>query len=94
MAERLASAEEKPRSGPEEAESEREELDEDGGIVDLTESGEDEEEVLPLREEVGGACSSGNAQDSQTTSRLPKGDRLLPGTYEILLCVDFIETTG
>ncbi|XP_005949949.1 crossover junction endonuclease MUS81 [Haplochromis burtoni] len=41
--------------------------------------------------------SSGKPQDSQTTmttSRKPNAECLLPGTYEIMLCVDFIETTG
>ena len=31
--------------------------------------------------------------DSQT-SRRRNGGSLLPGTYDIILCVDFIETTG
>ncbi|XP_063317616.1 crossover junction endonuclease MUS81 [Pelmatolapia mariae] len=41
--------------------------------------------------------SSGKPQNSQTmmtTSRKPNAEYLLPGTYEIMLCVDFIETTG
>uniref|UniRef100_A0A3Q4M2F3 Crossover junction endonuclease MUS81 n=1 Tax=Neolamprologus brichardi TaxID=32507 RepID=A0A3Q4M2F3_NEOBR len=41
--------------------------------------------------------SSGKPQNSQTTmttSRKPNAECLLPGTYEIMLCVDFIETTG
>ncbi|KAM6949276.1 crossover junction endonuclease MUS81 [Aplochiton taeniatus] len=39
-----------------------------------------------------GSCS-GKSQASETTSR-PPGGCLLPGSYDIILCVDFIETTG
>ncbi|KAM6909521.1 crossover junction endonuclease MUS81 [Xenentodon cancila] len=109
LAERLASAEQEVRNGPQEGESEGEELeDEEGapGVVDLTESGEDGEEEPPhglketvscvteTRRDAGGTCSSGKPQDSQSASGNPNEERLLPGTYEIVLCVDFIETTG
>uniref|UniRef100_A0A3B3WJ77 Crossover junction endonuclease MUS81 n=1 Tax=Poecilia mexicana TaxID=48701 RepID=A0A3B3WJ77_9TELE len=36
----------------------------------------------------------GKTQVTMTTSRKPNRDCLLPGTYDVILCVDFIETTG
>ncbi|XP_062300940.1 crossover junction endonuclease MUS81 [Scomber scombrus] len=116
LAERLESAEEGTKEGPdgdrEEGRSEGEEEDdkeEEGGpgVVDLTASDSDDNEeqdrIHPAEERP--VCvaqprsedqvvSSGKHKDSQATSRKPDGARLLPGTYEILLCVDFIETTG
>lgn len=47
--------------------------------------------VTQDRGDVDDAPSSGK---SQTRSRNPNAEVLLPGTYEIILCVDFIETTG
>uniref|UniRef100_A0A3B3CZT4 Crossover junction endonuclease MUS81 n=1 Tax=Oryzias melastigma TaxID=30732 RepID=A0A3B3CZT4_ORYME len=47
-------------------------------------------ESVTQSEDVG--SSSAEPQDSRTTSRT--ADVLAPGSYEILLCVDFIETTG
>ncbi|CAK6973340.1 crossover junction endonuclease MUS81 [Scomber scombrus] len=114
LAERLESAEEGTKEGPdgdrEKGRSEGEEEDdkeEEGGpgVVDLTASDNDEEQdrIHPAEERP--VCvaqprsedqvvSSRKHKDSQATSRKPDGARLLPGTYEILLCVDFIETTG
>uniref|UniRef100_A0A7N8YFZ2 Crossover junction endonuclease MUS81 n=1 Tax=Mastacembelus armatus TaxID=205130 RepID=A0A7N8YFZ2_9TELE len=47
-----------------------------------------------LEGEGGERFFSGKPQDSQAASKKASGGCLLPGTYEILLCVDFIETTG
>ncbi|XP_036002578.1 crossover junction endonuclease MUS81 [Fundulus heteroclitus] len=79
-------------------------------VVDLTESGDDEEEeeeeeepevlsqsapsAVRSRSDAGGASLPERPQQSLTASRKPNGGRLLPGMYEIVLCVDFIETTG
>ncbi|KAI3376160.1 hypothetical protein L3Q82_016685, partial [Scortum barcoo] len=91
----------------EELRSEGEEEEEGGpGVVDLTGSDDDEEEeeevrvqpaerptcVAPPRSDGDGV--SGKPQISQATSRNPNAGCLLPGSYEIILCVDFIETTG
>lgn len=97
-----------PEGNREEVRSEGEE--EDGpGVVDLTCSDDDDAEegtssrhnpaerlacVTRPRSEDDGMGSSGKAQGSQATNRKPNAGRLLPGTYEIILCVDFIETTG
>lgn len=98
-----------PEGNREEVRSEGEEEEEDGpGVVDLTGGDDDGEEesssrhnpaerlacVTRPRGEVDGMGLSGKAQDSQATSRRPNAGCLLPGTYEIILCVDFIETTG
>ncbi|KAM6960413.1 crossover junction endonuclease MUS81 [Tautogolabrus adspersus] len=49
----------------------------------------------PRSDDANGTSSSAKAPNSQTTSgRKASGARLLPGTYDIILCVDFIETTG
>uniref|UniRef100_A0A667Z2D9 Crossover junction endonuclease MUS81 n=1 Tax=Myripristis murdjan TaxID=586833 RepID=A0A667Z2D9_9TELE len=50
--------------------------------------------VAPLRTDAGGTSCSGKPQAPPAASRRPNGERLLPGNYEIILCVDFIETTG
>ncbi|XP_053199780.1 crossover junction endonuclease MUS81 [Scomber japonicus] len=115
LAERLESAEEGTKEGPdgdrEEGRSEggEDEVEEEGGpgVVDLTasdnEDDEEQDKIHPAEERP--VCvaqprsedqvvSSGKHQDSQATSGKSNGARLLPGTYEILLCVDFIETTG
>ncbi|KAM4537231.1 crossover junction endonuclease MUS81 [Odontesthes bonariensis] len=111
LAERLASAEQETKGGAkgdgEEVRSQGEELEEEEeGVVDLTESGEDEEKedsnsltkraacvTQPMNDE-GRVCSSAHPQNSQTTGKKLNGECLLPGNYEIILCVDFIETTG
>uniref|UniRef100_UPI0037E8CFA1 crossover junction endonuclease MUS81 n=1 Tax=Semicossyphus pulcher TaxID=241346 RepID=UPI0037E8CFA1 len=95
--------------GRSEGEEEEEEEEEGGpGVVDLTASDDDEEEkeddrihpaekqtcVVQPRSEINGMSSSGKPQNSEAASRKPSGGCLLPGSYEILLCVDFIETTG
>ncbi|XP_007578873.1 crossover junction endonuclease MUS81 isoform X2 [Poecilia formosa] len=44
--------------------------------------------------DAGGLPLPGKTQATMTTSRKPNRDCLLPGTYDVILCVDFIETTG
>ncbi|XP_030609769.1 structure-specific endonuclease subunit MUS81 isoform X1 [Archocentrus centrarchus] len=97
-----------PEGDREEVRSELEETEEDEKVVDLTGSDEDEEEkednrihptergagVTQVSGDVDDTRSSGKSQNSQTRSRNPNAECLLPGTYEIILCVDFIETTG
>ncbi|XP_031706997.1 structure-specific endonuclease subunit MUS81 isoform X2 [Anarrhichthys ocellatus] len=91
----------------EEARSEEEVEEEEcgAGLVDLTASDDEEEEdgtspaerptcVAQQRSEVDGMSFSGKPQNSQATSRKPNAGCLLPGAYEVILCVDFIETTG
>uniref|UniRef100_A0A673AE11 Crossover junction endonuclease MUS81 n=1 Tax=Sphaeramia orbicularis TaxID=375764 RepID=A0A673AE11_9TELE len=75
-------------------EEEEEEEEEEGrpGVVDLTESDDDAEQADDRTEMEVEETSSSKPQDSQ--SRRPDAGRLLPGTYQIILCVDFIETTG
>lgn len=105
MAERLESAEHGTKDSSEgdreEIGSEGEEEEDGPGVVDLT--GSDEESSSPAerpacvaqtRPEADGMGLSGKAQNSQATSRKLNAACLLPGTYEIILCVDFIETTG
>ncbi|XP_027143633.1 crossover junction endonuclease MUS81 [Larimichthys crocea] len=110
LAERLDSAEERTKDGPEERDKEKvisegeEEDDEEEeggpGIVDLTGSdeGEEDKEDSPVERLT---CVAQSAADGmgisgkpQAASRKPNPAYLLPGTYEIILCVDFIETTG
>ncbi|XP_033979219.1 crossover junction endonuclease MUS81-like [Trematomus bernacchii] len=89
--------------------NEQEEGEEGGpGFVDLTVSDDDEEEkeeerIQPTerptssaqpRVVVPGMFFSGKPQNVPSTSRNPNSWSLLPGSYEIILCVDFIETTG
>lgn len=97
-----------PEGDREEVRSELEETEEDEQVIDLTGSDEDEEEkednrihptergagVTQVSGDVDDMRSSGKSQNSQTRSRNPNAECLLPGTYEIILCVDFIETTG
>uniref|UniRef100_A0A669BG32 Crossover junction endonuclease MUS81 n=1 Tax=Oreochromis niloticus TaxID=8128 RepID=A0A669BG32_ORENI len=107
LAERLASVEQTNTDGDrEEVRSELEATEEDDNVVDLTGSDEGEEEeeenriqraaITQVSCDVDDVRSSGKPQNSQTTttSRKPNAECLLPGTYEIMLCVDFIETTG
>ncbi|XP_029943938.1 structure-specific endonuclease subunit MUS81 [Salarias fasciatus] len=88
LAERLESAEQDSRK---EEEEEEEEEEEGGGpgVVDLTWSDDDKEE---------GRTPSPTAGLSELCDRGASGNpaahRLLPGSYDIVLCVDFIETTG
>lgn len=101
MAERLESVDRGTTEGPEgdreEVRSEGEEEEEGSpGMVDLTGSDDGEEESpaerLPRSEADG--TSSGKVQNPQTARRPPNAGSLQPGSYEIMLCVDFIETTG
>ncbi|XP_018544869.1 crossover junction endonuclease MUS81 isoform X1 [Lates calcarifer] len=107
LAERLESAEQGTKGNTEEggvevrSEGEEVEEEEEGGpgVVDLTGSDEDVEEEekqedRAQRTKRPGSDVDGTESDSQTTSRKTNGGCLLPGTYEIILCVDFIETTG
>ncbi|XP_022616887.1 crossover junction endonuclease MUS81 [Seriola dumerili] len=110
LAERLESAEQgtkdKPVGDRVEVRSEGEEVEEDEeggpGVVDLTGSDDEEEEEKEKEEErIQPTCVSQPGRevdvvglDSQATSRKANGGCLLPGSYEIILCVDFIETTG
>lgn len=110
LAERLDSAEERTKDGPEERDKEKvisegeeeDEEEEEGGpgVVDLTGSdeGEEDKEDSPVERLT---CVAQSAADGmgisgkpQAASRKPNPAYLLPGTYEIILCVDFIETTG
>ncbi|XP_010901157.2 crossover junction endonuclease MUS81 isoform X2 [Esox lucius] len=91
------------RGGQEDGRSEVGEEDEGPGAVDLT---ADEEEKIDSREgpnpapyviqrggELAGVSSSGKPQIVENNAR-PSGGCLYPGSYDIVLCVDFIETTG
>uniref|UniRef100_G3Q4N8 Crossover junction endonuclease MUS81 n=1 Tax=Gasterosteus aculeatus aculeatus TaxID=481459 RepID=G3Q4N8_GASAC len=75
------------------------------GLVDLTASDDDEEEekeedgIQPAcatqqRSDAGGTRLLGKVQNPQAASKKPNEGCLPPGSYEIILCVDFIETTG
>uniref|UniRef100_A0A3B5M007 Crossover junction endonuclease MUS81 n=1 Tax=Xiphophorus couchianus TaxID=32473 RepID=A0A3B5M007_9TELE len=104
LAERLESVEKERRNVPVE-ERRGAAGPEDDAVVDLTASDDEEEEEresLPERA-TGETQSSGDAgrlplpgktQVTMTTNRKPNRDCLLPGTYDVILCVDFIETTG
>lgn len=97
MAERLETAEHSPAGDSGEVGSEGEEREENNPrVVDLTVSddSEDESSSRPSPAEADGMGSPGRAQISQARSRNPNAGCLLPGTYEIILCIDFIETTG
>lgn len=73
-----------------------EEEEEEEGVIDLTGSGDEEEEAA------GVAQSRTDDDDVPLCQKLlssPTGSRnnadcLLSGSYNIVLCVDFIETTG
>ncbi|XP_028262525.1 structure-specific endonuclease subunit MUS81 [Parambassis ranga] len=99
LGERLASADQETKEGPEgDGEERGSEAEEQGvGVVDLTGSDEDAEEEEEDRIHVTERAErvAQTAPDpSQVTSRKLVGEPLLPGSYEIILCVDFIETTG
>nr|XP_019963449.1 PREDICTED: crossover junction endonuclease MUS81 [Paralichthys olivaceus]XP_019963450.1 PREDICTED: crossover junction endonuclease MUS81 [Paralichthys olivaceus] len=104
LAERLEAAEEGSKDRVE-VRSEREEVEEveeeDGpGVVDLTCSDDEEEKEDRTHPTERPTCVSQSDRDvnvktlDSQTSRKPNGGCLRPGTYDILLCVDFIETTG
>ncbi|KAK6291707.1 hypothetical protein J4Q44_G00374920 [Coregonus suidteri] len=76
------------------------------GVVDLTAVEEEKEKrteptarptpaayVAQRGSEVPGVSASGKPQAVETKTR-PAGGCLYPGSYDIVLCVDFIETTG
>ncbi|XP_062239425.1 crossover junction endonuclease MUS81 isoform X1 [Platichthys flesus] len=105
LAERLEAAEEgsKDRVETRSEREEEEEVEEEGGpgVVDLTCSDEEEEEeekedrTHPTERPPGVSQADADVMRSDPqTSRKRNGGSLLPGTYDILLCVDFIETTG
>ncbi|KAJ0056035.1 hypothetical protein NL108_018111 [Boleophthalmus pectinirostris] len=94
LAERLDSAERRGGGGGGEEKVPHRDADaaeEDEEALDLTQSDEEETE-----DEVTAADKPGAAPEPRPRDLQPKDpDRcLLPGSYEILLCVDFIETTG
>lgn len=64
--------------------------DDGPGVVDLT--GSDDENQAQSSDEADRLTNKG--ESSQGISGKPNTDCLLPGTYEIILCVDVIETTG
>lgn len=88
LAERLDSEQVKQAST--EVEKEGEDEEDSPGVVDLT--GSDDEEGAQASSEADTLAHKG--EDSLGRSGKPNADRLLPGTYEILLCVDVTETTG
>lgn len=92
LAERLDSAEHVKQASTEvaRAKNEGEDEEERPGVVDLT--GSDDEDKAQTSSEADRLTNKG--EDSQGISRKPNADCLLPGTYEIILCVDVIETTG
>lgn len=89
MAERLDSVEHVKKSSTEinraRNKGENEEDGTSAEVIDLTgsEDGPDDADNL-----------TDNSKNSQGTSGKPSVGCLLPGTYEIILCVDVIETTG
>ncbi|XP_035463395.2 crossover junction endonuclease MUS81 [Scophthalmus maximus] len=100
LAERLDAAERGSEARGEGSQVQEEEEEGGPGVVDLTASDEEEEE-----EDRTHPAKTGDSQtETETkvdatgsdpqTSRKPNAGLLLPGTYEIVLCVDFIETTG
>lgn len=92
LAERLDSVEHGKQASTEVARAKNEGEDEEDspGVVDLT--GSDDEDEAQTSSEADRLTSKG--QSSQGTSGNPNAGCLLPGTYEIILCVDVIETTG
>ena len=100
MAERLEAAEQRCLDNHEGGRDE-EKVEDGTGVVDLTVSDDDQEEssrdhspsekllrVAEPASQAGDGALSGKAHESRAAGCL------LPGTYEIILCVDFIETTG
>lgn len=72
------------------AKNEGEDEEDSPGLVDLTVS--DDEDKTQASGEADTLTNKG--ENSLGTGGKPNADRLLPGTYEIILCVDVIETTG
>ncbi|CAF94056.1 unnamed protein product, partial [Tetraodon nigroviridis] len=95
LAERLDSVEHVKEASTEVARAKNEGDDGDDGddgpgVVDLT--GSDDENQAQSSDEADRLTNKG--ESSQGISGKPNTDCLLPGTYEIILCVDVIETTG
>ncbi|XP_054609612.1 crossover junction endonuclease MUS81 [Dunckerocampus dactyliophorus] len=86
LAQRLASSEPGSKAGPHVLGDE-----EEGGpaVVDLTASGDDDDDYDDDDNE-----EKDKIRLAEPRSKVLSGGRLLPGTYDIVLCVDFIETTG
>lgn len=89
----------------EEVQSDTEEKVDPPRVVDLTGSDDGEEsddsscqhslkERLACARVTDEATSKGEDQQTAAVNRKPTAGRLLPGRYDIVLCVDFIETTG
>lgn len=89
----------------EEVRSDTEEKEDPPRVVDLTGSDDGEEsdesssrhslkERLTCARDADVASSKGEDQMTAAVSRQPSAGRLPPGSYDIVLCVDFIETTG
>lgn len=89
----------------EEVRSDTEEKEDPPCVVDLTGSDDGEEsdesssrhslkERLTCARDTDVASSKGEDQMTAAVSRQPSAGRLPPGSYDIVLCVDFIETTG
>ncbi|XP_028994827.1 crossover junction endonuclease MUS81 [Betta splendens] len=109
LAARLQSVEQGTRVASEFHSEEAEEEEAVGeAVVDLTVSDEDDDEKeegrtdpterLTCATKTGSGVEerspAGKSQASQAASKKLNGGCLQPGTYEIILCVDFIETTG
>lgn len=92
LAERLDSVEHMKQASTEAAKAkhEGEDKEDSPGVVDLT--GSDEEDGAQKSSEAVRLSSKG--ENSQGMNGKLNADCLLPGTYEIILCVDVIETTG
>lgn len=89
----------------EDVRSDTEEKEDPPRVVDLTGSDDGEEsdesssrhslkERLACARDTDVASSIGEDQMTAAVSRKPSAGRLPPGSYDIVLCVDFIETTG
>ncbi|AWO97366.1 putative crossover junction endonuclease MUS81 [Scophthalmus maximus] len=98
LAERLDAAEQGSEARGEGSQVQEEEEEGGPGVVDLTASDEEEEEEDRTHPAKTGDSQTETKVDATgsdpQTSRKPNAGLLLPGTYEIVLCVDFIETTG
>lgn len=92
LAERLESVERVKQASTEvmRAKNKGEDEEDSPRVVDLT--GSDDEDEAQKSSAADRLTNKG--ENSQGSSGKPTADCLLPGTYEILLCVDVIETTG
>lgn len=110
LAERLDSVEKRTEGVAEEEDvdevrSHTEEIEDPPRVVDLTGSDDGEEsddascrhnlkERLASTKVTDGVSSKGEDQKTAAAGTKPSAGRLPPGSYDIVLCVDFIETTG